>query len=168
VADEPYFPRHEPGSVYRAPAPRALAKDDAPRKVVSRPVVVERPAEERAAAPSEPLPSLRAVMSEDRGYWARNTFATRHPRLVGGLMTAIGGLLTASAMSTYLHGGYYTTRTVVIGPFALAVGLFLLAFGIPLDEENRITSGWKGGITAASLAGLAAGIALLTLLARAS
>ncbi|MEI9885746.1 MAG: hypothetical protein WDN08_04455 [Rhizomicrobium sp.] len=169
MADEPYFPAPAPRSAYRETADRPLtAADPVPAKVAApKPIVATRPDPPGAARPRDAaVPSISEVMREDRGYWTRNNLATRHPRVAGALLFGIGAFLTSVTLDTLMHGGRYTTRSAALGPFVLAVGLFLVVVGIPRDEDHRPTAGWKMGIIAASVVGGIAGLVLLGMLGR--
>src|SRR5262245_26511320 len=131
MADPPFFPPPKPRQSYREAAPPATLPDEPVRR---KPVVVSRPPTDANAAPT--TEGARALVRDERGFWAKQNFAVRHPRLVGTFVFAMGVWLIHGAVNVLLHGGVYSTRTVIGGPFGLTMGLFLITFGCPLDPET--------------------------------
>jgi hypothetical protein len=163
VSEGPFFPPPAPRGAYREPSERKLTEaTGGPKRIV-----VTRREDLSTSTSSIDTPELGGLASAfrvERGDGVRHNFATRHPRIAGVVVTLLSGHLTASAIGVLLHGGLYTTRTAVGGPLGLALGLYLLAFGIPRDPSYRATTGWKTGLVVVSVVGLVAGVFLLYLL----
>ena len=168
MADDPFFPPPERRGGYRERQERPLTAAT-PVARISKPVVAKRPDSNeparRARSDEAPRP-LDEVMREEREFAVRNSFANRHPRVIGAFLTAIGVFLMAMTISTLRHGGSYTTRGAMGGPFAFAIGLFLLAFGIQRGEDHRPTREWTTAMFVCSIAGGIGGMILLSMLAR--
>ncbi len=168
VADDPFFPPPEPRGGYRERQERPVTAVE-PVARTSRPVVAKRPesdAPARRASRDEEVRSLPEVMREEREFAARNSFANRHPRVIGAFVAAIGAFLMAMTISTLRHGGLYSTRSAMGGPFALSIGLFVLAFGIQRGADHRPTRTWTTALFVCSIAGGIGGMILLSILAR--
>lgn len=154
-SSEPFFPAPRPRSVYRVPAPPAPSAPAPKRTIVSRP-------SDDVARREPPSPSLR---DEQRTFWTRHSVFVRHPRALGGVLAILGAFATWSNVDVLLHGGFYFVKFAPLGPLALCVGLWPLAFGCPL-EGGRPPRWWQLGYGLSLFCGVILGVTLLALLVR--
>jgi hypothetical protein len=171
LSDDPFFPKPRAKGGYREPAdvPRVHELEDAgPAEPPKRVVVVTR-AEEPAAAENRRVvedaeaESLRTVMRKERAYWNRYSALRNHPRKIGGLLAFVGGALLYGELET--RGGVYT-KAAFVGPLALITGIFLLAFGMPVDEHGLPPDAWKARFGVAIGLGIVIAGIVVALIAR--
>lgn len=155
----PFFPPPRPKPTgYRAPAEVAPPTPEAPKIVVQR---AELPPDSNAVARRPPAADFVGLGQRERTFWQRHRFFARHPRILGGFLTVVGGGLVASLVDTLVHGGTYGVRGPLLAGPALFVGLWSLAVGYPLDEEGNVPTWYKVGLAACTLAGIGFGLVLL-------
>lgn len=172
MSHKPYFPKPTgQGAAYRELDTSARASsvpDTSTERPVPKMVTRARPPEELYSDPGsahrKSTPATRHGETEHT-FWTRHSFARRHPRLLGALITLPGGLLSAQSVSVALHGGVYSSRASLLGPVALAAGLWLLAAGYPLSPDGHPPSWWVFGYVATIAVGVVLGIVLFALCA---
>jgi hypothetical protein len=165
VDERPFFPPPRPrGEPYREPAPvpavTEVAAPAQPRKAI---VFVTRPEPQPDETPPRRVPAAPNLFAKERSYWDRYGTFTRFPRVFGALLVALGGSVTWSSVDTLLHGGFYGRRSAVLGPVALATGLWPLIFGMPRDGGHP-PPWWTLGYVTCAVLGFAIGLGLLYLL----
>lgn len=175
MGDTPFFPPPKPRSpTYREPAARdAVVATNEPserRVVVTRPETSPASEPEPKAEPArgidrEAVRELVGAMNQEEGYWARQSFVVRHPRIVGGVLAALGAVGLGHSIEVLRHGGFYGVKSTIFSPVFLGVGLYLIVFGAAVDGAGRPKLGWYVGMLAAGLAGALIGGVVLSMLA---
>lgn len=159
---EPYFPppraRREKPTGYRAPAEVTLPVEPPAKIVVQR---AELPPDSSSVARRPPATDFVGLGQRERTFWQRHRFFARHPRVVGGFLTVVGGAIVISLVDTLLHGGSYSVRGPMLAGPALCVGLWTLAVGYPLDENGDVPIWYKTGLAASTFIGFGFGAVLL-------
>lgn len=161
MSDEPAFPKPRPkASAYREPARPSASADvsDAPRKIV-----VKRPepppdfeARPQRAPTDEKLDAeaLLAPIHAERTYWQKQQFAVRHPRITGTVMVLASAFVLVPSIASRLDGvRFHATSAPIYGGGLLLSGLWLLAFGAPVDPVGRMPHWWSAGILGCGAAG---------------
>jgi hypothetical protein len=170
--DDAYFPKPRAKGGYREPAdaPRVheLEEAAAPVEPPKRVVVVTRAqepaeAERLRVAEDANAESLRTVIRKERAYWNRYSTLKNHPRKVGGFLALLGGALVWGELQT--RGGLYT-KAAFVGPLALTTGIFLLAFGMPLDANGLPPDAWKTRFGVAIGMGIVLAVLFVLMIAR--
>lgn len=131
-----------------------------------RPEPVREPTVVRRPEPEAPRVDSPRPIDEDRAFWMRHRLFVRHPRALGAALVVLGALATGSNVDVLLHGGFYWAKLAPLGPLALCVGVWPLAFGCPIERSGP-PAWWKIGYAISIVFGFAAGLTLLWLLSAA-
>ena len=157
MADEPFFPKVSPKSVYRE-APIVPKEVEPTRKRV----IVARPSEHPTLADTRP------PLDRSPTHWERHTVLVRHPRPIGVGLSVLGALLTWSTVDTLFHGGTYGRASAIFGPVAALSGLWITLFGYPLQRSSGAPpQSWVLGYVLSIVVGLLVGFSLAIALATA-
>lgn len=162
VADEPFFPPPKPrGAMYREPQERPITTNEDEPHGEAKPIVVSRPDESPPASKkSEQLDQILSSTGDEHSCWASQGFAARHPRIAGAILAVPGVFFSSLVLEATRHKVY--VRGFMIGPSLLAVGLYFVIAGMPIDARTgRVAAWWPWGLAVATFAGLLATIAIL-------